>query len=82
MAIYDVASGQVVFEKSYAGHDTYRFANSKDQKQISEYGAVSLSGKPVSHEELKDAPEKFGGLITGYPYVQIVRDLCSDINEL
>jgi hypothetical protein len=82
VAVYDAGSGKIVFEKSYAGHDTYRFGNATDQKQISEYGAVSLSGKPVSHEELKDAPEKFGGLITGYPYVQIARELCADINGL
>lgn len=73
--LLDVNSGQITYNKVLQGEDSFTYDSKKSKQKAGNAGDMSIGGGKISFAELRQDPMKFGGMVTGFPFLDISRQL-------
>lgn len=79
--LLDVNSGQITYDKVVQGEDSFSYDSKKSKKNAGSMGDMSIGGNKLSFNELREEPMKFGGMVTGFPFLDIARQLGMDLRR-
>lgn len=79
--LLDVNSGQITYDKVLQGEDSFSYDSKKSKQNAGSVGDMSIGGNKLSFSELREEPMKFGGMVTGFPFLDIARKLGMDLRR-
>jgi len=73
--LVEIETGDIVYGEVIDGEDSFRYDSTKSKNKAGSIGDMSIGGNHLTIAELRQEPMKFGGMVTGFPFLDIARKL-------